>query len=158
MVTWGDFVRQRPDLATAGQQLFYQHGVGLAFLATIRPNGGPRLHPICPLLGEPTDLTAFVIDSPKQRDLSRDGRYTLHSFPCPDNEDAFSITGTATLVDDQATREQLADQFVAERAAFGVPRPSASDALFRFDIVSCLLTRTSGHGDPNPNHTVWRAS
>ncbi|MBO0730513.1 MAG: hypothetical protein J2P57_14740 [Acidimicrobiaceae bacterium] len=157
MVTWGEFARTRPDLAEAGRQLFYQFGVGLAFLASVRPDGGPRLHPICPLFSPPDGLFGFVIDSPKQRDLRRDGRYALHSFPCPDNEDAVCITGMATLVEDEAVREQVADQFVAERAAFGVPRPSGGDALVRFDISSMLLTRTTGHGDPSPAHTIWHA-
>ena len=45
---------------------------------------------MCPLLHE-AGLFAFIIPSPKQRDLRRDGRYALHSFPCEDNEDAFSL-------------------------------------------------------------------
>jgi hypothetical protein len=157
MVTWGEFARSRPDLAEAGRQLFYQFGVGLAFLATVREDGGPRLHPICPLLTDSDDMFGFVIDSPKQRDLRRDGRYALHSFPCADNEDAVYVTGTAALVGAGEMRERMADQFVAERAAMGVPRPSDDDALVRFDVSSFLLTRTTGHGDPRPSHTVWHS-
>ena len=26
------------------------------------------------------------------------------------------------------------------------------------DIDTVLLTRTTGHGDPDPQHTVWKAS
>jgi len=66
--------------------------MGLGFLATVRPDGSPRLHPMWPLLTE-DELLAFIIPSPKQADLRRDGRYTLHSFPCEDNEDTFSISG-----------------------------------------------------------------
>jgi hypothetical protein len=51
----------------------------------------------------------------------------------------------------------LGEQFVAERKQFDVPFPATDDALFEFDIDSCLLTRTTGHGDPAPNHLVWRA-
>ena len=29
--------------------------------------------------------------------------------------------------------------------------------LFEFDVETCLLTRTTGHGDPAPAHTVWRS-
>jgi len=155
MTTWGELARQRPDLADAGRALLYQHGVGLAFLATIRPDRGPRLHPMCPLL-TPDGMYAFIIPSPKQNDLRRDGRYALHSFPCPDNEDAFYVTGRATLVSDPALRELLGDQFVAERAQFSVPFPATDDVLFELDVDRCLLTRTAGHGDPNPEHTVWQ--
>src|SRR5207302_7032178 len=94
VVHWGDFRRLRPDLAEAGRRLLYQFGVGLGFLATVRADGGPRVHPICPLvLGE--RLLGFIVPSPKLADLARDGRYALHSFPCPDNEDAFYISGRA---------------------------------------------------------------
>jgi hypothetical protein len=49
-VRWGGFASRRPDLAEAGRALLYQYGVGLAFLGTTDRAGGPRVHPICPLL------------------------------------------------------------------------------------------------------------
>ena len=143
-------------MAATGRSLLYQHGVGLAFLATVRPDGRPRVHPMCPLVTD-EGLFAFVVPSPKQGDLKRSGAYALHSFPCPTNEDAFYVTGEAAFVTDAECREALARQFVAERKAFGVAPPSLNDALFEFDIESCLLTRTTGHGDPAPAHTVWHA-
>jgi hypothetical protein len=100
---------------------------------------------------------AFIVPSPKQRDLERSGAYALHSFPCPVNEDAFSVMGQAALVSHADRREALARQFVAEREAIGVAVPSQDDALFEFDIESCLLTRTTGHGDPAPDHRIWHA-
>lgn len=156
MVTWAELAGRAPDLAAAGRDLLYQVGVGLGYLATVRPDGGPRLHPVCPLL-DGSGLYVFVVPSPKQRDLGRDGRYALHSFPCEDNEDAFYVTGRATVVGDASVRAALARQFVAERAAFAVPEPAEDHALFAFDVETALLTRTSGHGDPAPRHTVWRA-
>lgn len=39
-----------PSLAELGEGLLFQFGVGLAFLATIRKDGAPRLHPVCPVL------------------------------------------------------------------------------------------------------------
>jgi hypothetical protein len=157
VATWQRFTEQRPDLAEAGAALLYQHGVGLAFLATIRTDSGPRLHPMCPLLGA-DGLFAFIIPSPKQGDLYRDGRYAMHSFPCPDNEDAFYITGTARPVTDRGLRRTLAQQFVEERARFAAPAPGEVDVLFEFDVERCLLTKTTGHGDPRPQHAVWRAA
>ena len=56
---------------------------------------------------------------------------------------------------DNGRRRTLAEQFVAEREAFGVPPPSPDDLLFEFDLQSTLLTRTTGHGDPRPEHRVW---
>jgi hypothetical protein len=154
--SWGEFADQRPDVAAAGRALLYQHGVGLGFLATTRADGGPRVHPVCPLI-DGNGLFVFVVPSPKQGDLRRDGRFALHSFPCSDNEDAFYMTGTAVTVEDAATRQRLATEFVEERAHFKVPAPAAGDVLFRLDLGTCLLTTTAGHGDANPRHTVWRS-
>jgi hypothetical protein len=156
-VTWGDFAELEPELATAGRALLYQFGVGLGFLATTRRDGGPRLHPICPLLTS-GGAFAFIVPSPKQEDLRRDGRYALHSFPRPDDEDAFCALGSAHLVGHAATRAALSQQFVAERSQLHVPPPDDRDELFELRLDRCLMTRTKGHGDPSPVHTVWRAS
>jgi hypothetical protein len=153
--TWPAFAAREPDLSTAGRALLYQMGVGLGFLATTRPDGAPRLHPMCPLLHE-AGLFAFIIPSPKQRDLRRDGRYALHSFPCEDNEDAFSCSGVARAVEDTGLRSELSALFVAERMQLAVPAPAEEDVLFEFLLGLCLLTRTTGHGDANPVHRVWR--
>lgn len=80
----------------------------------------------------------------------------MHSFPCPDNEDAFYVTGRVTVVGDRALREDLGKQFVHERSQFGAELPADADALFEFEIERCLLTKTTGHGDPNPQHVVWK--
>jgi hypothetical protein len=128
----------------------------LAFLATIRTDSGPRLHPMCPLLTDDA-MYAFIVPSPKQHDLRRDGRFALHSFPCPDNEDAFYVTGRATVVDDLGARVTLGQQFVDERSRFAVALPSSDDALVHFDIERCMLTTTTGHGDPHPQHAIWPA-
>lgn len=156
MAQWEEFSRLRPDLVQAGANLFYQFGPGLAFLATSRPDGGPRLHPMCPLLTS-VALFAFIVPSPKREDLIRDGRYALHSFPADDNEDAFYITGRAKSVTDDETRTALAAQYAQEREMAEPPIELADWMLFSFDVETCLLTRTTGHGDPAPQHTVWHA-
>lgn len=51
-ITWTEFERQQPALADAGRRQLYQVGIGLAFLATVRPDGGPRVHPVCPVLSD----------------------------------------------------------------------------------------------------------
>jgi pyridoxamine 5'-phosphate oxidase-like protein len=156
MVTWGELRSLRPDLEAAGRERFYQFGVGLAFLATVRADGGPRLHPMCPVI-DGDELYAFLIPSPKRRDLQRDGRYAMHSFPTDDNEDAFSIRGSATAVHDTGVRDVVGARFLAERKWSEPPPDFAQQELFAFDIESCLLTTTAGHGDPHPTHTVWHA-
>jgi hypothetical protein len=157
MLTWPELSAARPDLADAGRSLLYQFGgVGLAFLGTVRADGGPRVHPICPVLTE-AGLFGLIIPSPKLDDLVRDGQYVLHSFPCPDNEDAFYLTGQAERRDDAGVRERVIRQFVGERS-FEIPPASLQEqGVVEFLVATCMLTRTTGHGDPDPKHTIWKA-
>ena len=157
VVSWAEFRRLRPDVAEAGHRLLYQFGVGLGFLATIRVDGGPRLHPMCPLVTEDA-LLGFLHPSPKRQDLLRDGRYTLHCFPPDDNEDAFVVSGRAMLVADPGHRQQATAQFLAERQLVTTPAGFEAQDLFEFFLQRCLWTQTSGHGDWNPRHTIWRAT
>jgi len=157
MIAWSDFKARQPDLARQGAGLLYHFGVGLAFLGTVRADGGPRLHPICPLLTE-TGLYGFIIPSPKLADLYRDGRYAMHTFPMADNDDAFYLTGAARHVPHPRTRDQLARQFADERSGLALPAPGQEQHLFEFQISAAMLTRTTGHGDPRPQHTIWNAT
>lgn len=157
MATWRELQEQRPDLAGAGRDLLYRVGVGLAFLGTVRPDGGPRLNPMCPVLADDR-VFAFIVPGPKCRDLERDGRYAMHSFPCDDNEDAFMLTGDARRVADVELRRRLVAQFLGERSTLSMTEADLeAQTLFEFDVDRVLLTRTTGHGDPAPRHTVWHA-
>ena len=50
MITWRELAAAEPERAEAGGSLLSQFDVGLAFLATVRKDGAPRLHPVCPVL------------------------------------------------------------------------------------------------------------
>ncbi len=157
-ISWRNLTESRPDLTDAGRELFYQVGVGLAFMSTVRPDGGPRLHPVCPLIAD-SGLYAFIIPSPKLNDLRRDDRYALHSFPTDDNEDAFYITGRAREIHDRDVRLKLMKQFQQERPTMEFSDGYMSDqALIEFFVDRCLVTRTDGFGDTQPRHTIWHAS
>jgi hypothetical protein len=156
MVDWGEFERRRPDLADAGRGLLYQFGVGLGFLATTTAEGAPRVHPMCPILHD-GGLYALLVPSPKRTDLHRDGRFALHSFPCDDNEDALYLTGRARPETDPELEAAIRASYLAERGMAEPPAGHLDQDPFVFDIERCLLTRTTGHGDPAPHHTVWRA-
>jgi hypothetical protein len=157
MVTWREFRSVQPELAESATGLLYQFGVGLAFLATSRADGGPRVHPVCPVIvGD--RLFALVVPSPKLGDLQRDGRYAMHSFPCPDNEDAAYLTGQATVSEDPATRAAVVDRFLAERSQIPIAESDLADqTLVEFGVETCMITRTTGHGDPHPEHAIWHA-
>jgi hypothetical protein len=156
MLTWGEFAAAQPDHAEAGKAILYQFGVGLGFLGTVRRDGGPRLHPICPILTE-TGMYAFLVASPKRDDLHRDPRYALHGFPVDGGEDAFYVTGVAEPRPDADLRERLEAQYFGERTMAEAPPGFADEELFELLIGSCLVTRTTGYGDWNPQHSVWTA-
>jgi hypothetical protein len=108
MVTWKEFAAAEPDLADVGHALLFQFKVGLAFLATVRKDGAPRLHPVCPVLSNDRLFVLVTETSPKRHDLLRDGRYALQSFPQPrPGSDEFYIAGKAVLVDDSGARADI---------------------------------------------------
>ena len=80
MASWSEFAADEPRLADGIRVLLQQYGPGFGYLATVRADGGPRVHPVSPVITA-EGLFCFIIDSPKRRDLERDGRYALHSFP-----------------------------------------------------------------------------
>jgi len=105
MVTWNEFAAAAPGLAGAGRALITQFQVGLAFLATVRKDGAPRLHPVCPVFSDDHLFVLIVPTSPKCYDLLRDGRYALQSFPQPKaGSEEFYVAGRASVVDDPVRR------------------------------------------------------
>jgi hypothetical protein len=156
MLTWKQFGEVRPDLARLGGAFMYEFDVGLGFLGTTRPDGGPRVHPICPLLTD-EGLYAFIVPGPKLADLRRDPRYALHSetFPPPRHDDAFYLTGRVEELDDPSLRAELTTQFLAERQ-MQEPWPGFGDqVLVEFTLDRCLLTLTAPRDDFPAGHTVW---
>jgi hypothetical protein len=158
MLRWSEFAEGHPDLAAEGRQLFYEHGnLGLGFLATVRRDGGPRVHPICPILSD--NLYGFIVEGPKLEDLRRDGRYALHSetFPPPRHDDAFYVTGVIEELQVPDLRATLTEQFLAERE-LTQPWPGFdSQALVEFKVDRVLLTLTDARAGFPTGHTPWQA-
>jgi hypothetical protein len=103
MTTWQEFAQQAPELATFGKSRFQSE---VAYFATLRPDGSPRVHPVTPIIGE--QLFLFMEPtSPKGKDLQRDGRYMLHCSV--ENSSGgggeFYVRGRATLSTDPRMRE-----------------------------------------------------
>ncbi len=157
MPTWGEFRSARPELADAGRRLLYNFGIGLGFLATVRPDGGPRVHPICPILTD-DHLYALILPGPKLNDLRRDGRFALHSetVPPPNQDDAFYLTGMVVEVADGSKWEQVAAQMLAERELESRWPGFEAQVLFEFLLDRCLLTLTEPRDGLPAGHTIWR--
>jgi hypothetical protein len=157
MITWTEFKRQEPALAEAGRRQLYQISIGLAFLATVRPNGGPRVHPVCPVIS-PAGLHVLIIAGPKQDDLRRDGRYALHSETCPPpgQDDGFAITGRAREITDREADRVVRGQVLTERGGKVWPGFDA-EAVFELRLERCLLMLTQGEGAFPAGPTIWKA-
>ncbi len=158
MSTWKSFAAAEPMIAAKGRELFYQYGVGLGFLGTVRRDGGPRVHPICPILAHDR-LFALIVPGPKRDDLRRDPRYALHSLTSepPRQDDAFYLAGSVQEVIDAATWERVAEQFLAERGMKARWPGFEAQTLVEFDIQRCLLTLTSSEDGIPSGRTVWHA-
>jgi hypothetical protein len=120
MATWAEFESAAPEIAAAGKTLLYQFGVGLAYLATLRKDGAPRLHPVCPTVVGGR-LYALIGPSHKRADLRRDGRYALHTFPCPKVDDEFLLMGRARFIEDHSVAEMVRSDLVARGIHVAVP-------------------------------------
>ncbi|MEV4753882.1 pyridoxamine 5'-phosphate oxidase family protein [Micromonospora sp. NPDC049559] len=154
MASWSEFAADEPRLAEAIRLLMQQYGPGYGYLATVRADGGPRVHPVSPVITD-DGLFCFIVDSPKRRDLERDGRYALHSFPPEESDDEAYLAGRARPVTDQARIDELASSL---RAA-----PHVDWRIFEFSVDVAMLTRYGrGGADPfgdtrtgRPDVQVW---
>jgi len=154
--TWAEFEVDSPELAKLGLERLFQFGPGLAFLGTVRADGGPRVHPVCVnVLGG--RLYLLIIDgSPKLRDLLRDGRYALHSFPAADKEDEFYITGTAHHRDDAALVELVEAAQIATGAT-----TAGNELAFELTLRNAMYARYKPRGEPDafpPEYLKWAAA
>ena len=137
--------------------LMAQYGPCLGYLATVRADGGPRVHPVSPVITV-DGLYCFILDTPKRRDLERDGRYALHAFPPEDSDDEAYLAGTARPVTDQAQVERLAEQAHAA--------PDVDWRVFEFFVDVAMVAE---HGRPGsgirahepgrrPRVRIWKDS
>ena len=74
-VTWGDFRSREPELSElVGDRLT----AGLCYLATVRADGHPRVHPVGVNPRDGQLIVPMRPSSPKGHDLRRTGRFALH--------------------------------------------------------------------------------
>jgi hypothetical protein len=150
-VRWDGLETAAPEIATAGRTLLYQFGPGLGFLSTLRSDGAPRLHPVCPVVAA-GGLYVFVgKQTPKLGDLQRDGRYALHTFPCVDVDDEFVVSGVARDAEGDGVREAVYAAYVATGAT------TSNDTLFELLIDRALHARYGPRPSFPPDYARWRA-
>ena len=111
MKSWAEFKRENPELAMDGMRLLFEihPHVGYAFLATLRKDGAPRLHPVSLVTSNDHIYVLISPNSPKCSDLLRDGRFAMQAFPFLNNEpgEEFYISGNAVSIPDITIRKAL---------------------------------------------------
>jgi hypothetical protein len=148
MAGWAELEEQAPDIAAAGRELFFYPGFGFGYFATVRRDGGPRVHPVNPVIFG-RSLGVFVVPSPKLADLRRDGRYALHSAGAENVNDEFYVTGSAREVPE-------GDRRAAAVAAYHGP-VAADHVLFELDIERVMWARYATPPAWPPDYRHWTA-
>jgi len=150
VATWSEFEAAAPDLAARGRQLLYQYGPPLGFLATIRADGGPRVHPFCPILAG-GGLWAYILrQSPKGADLRRDPRFALHAFPAKDVDDEFMVRGHVEPIE-PSPELRAAIVSAAAPATVGADE----EQLFQLHVERALVATYAYRGQWPPVYQRW---
>jgi hypothetical protein len=156
MKSWIDLCVEKPEVAESGKKLLLQSRahVGLAFLATLRKDGAPRLHPVSLVLSKGHLYVGIPPTSPKCADLIRDGRYALQAYP-PSKNDAgeeFYLAGCAERIQDRKIRRALIEdaKIILEE----------DEVLFELLLERAMYTRLVNQGTPDehPVHKKWRSA
>lgn len=153
---WQDLSNAEPEIAALGSQLLFQtrEHVGLAFIATLRRDGAPRLHPISVVLNGGHLYVMIPRGSPKCADLLQDGRYALQAFPPAVNIEGeeFYLSGRAFRVLDPQVRQKLMDETSVQA--------DEQEILFELMLERAMYTKLENHGTPDehPSHQKWTTS
>lgn len=107
-MSWEQFEQSAPELAWYGKERLAGK---IAFLATIKNDGSPRIHPVRPFIGAGRLFIFIDQASPKGDDLRRDGRFSLHCsvYESEGLSGEFMITGNAKPVTDPQIRAQAVE-------------------------------------------------
>lgn len=145
---WQALIDGAPDLAAFGAERLHDR---VAYLATLRPDGSPRLSPVRPVVAGGRLFLFTEADSPKVGDLDGDGRFALHGTATGDQPwdlREFVVTGRARRVDDD-------DERATANAGTAFPR----DDRFRlFELEPDRAMSTVYGPDGRPQRERWQTT
>lgn len=146
-MSWKNLQDANPELATFGAERF---AGGVAYLATVRKDGAPRVHPVTPIVGRGHLFLFMEPTSPKGHDLRHDGRYALHSAVSDPSGSSgeFLIRGRAVFVEDPEVRS-----LAVELASYN---PADRYVLFELSVDAALATIYDETGEPQRRR--WKRS
>ena len=150
--SWKDLEDSNQELASNGRRLLYQGStIASAFLATVAPDNGPRVHPVFPVLSD-GELWLFVVNlSPKYRDLVRNQGFALHTMPTTAGGEEFYVRGHGEHMQNDETKASVV------AATDGVQGGQEFEALIRCSLTTVLYTKWDNWETSQawPNYTKW---
>jgi hypothetical protein len=126
LMPWRDLELVAPEIAQPGKARLQE--VRVAFLATLRKDGSPRISPVEPYFAEGHLLFGAMAWTLKVRDLERDARCSLHSAITGPNEreGELKLYGRAIEADDEVR--------AASTDGWWTEEPSESARVFSLSI------------------------
>ena len=144
-MSWKSLEDQQPELAAFGAQRLNGK---VAYLATVRKDGSPRVHPITPIIGQGHLVVFMEPTSPKGHDLRRDQRYAIHCS-VGDNSGTsgeFIVTGQARFIENPELR--------ALAVRLSSYAPAERYILFECDIDTAAATTYPSDGPVRQRWTM----
>ncbi|MFN3238472.1 MAG: pyridoxamine 5'-phosphate oxidase family protein [Pseudomonadales bacterium] len=146
MHSWGELQLASPDIAEFGRKRLDGK---VAYLATVRESGGPRVHPVTAFLS-PTRCFIFAEpDSSKVRDFTRNPQFHLHCAMSDSSGSSgeFQMSGQVIEASEASSRQE---------AEANCPfRPSSRSILYELKLLEAVATSYRGG---RPDRRRWRAS
>ncbi|HEY9152044.1 MAG TPA: pyridoxamine 5'-phosphate oxidase family protein [Anaerolineales bacterium] len=143
-MSWSRLESQAPEIAEFAKERMHNK---VAYLATVRKDGSPRVHPFTPIIGEGHFFVFMEPTSPKGHDLRRDARYAIHCAVTDSSGKSGEVilTGQAKFIEDSELRA-LAIRICPYK-------PADRYILFEFDIESATTTEYPEEG---PVRKHWK--
>ena len=130
-MSWKAFEEDSPELARLSYEKLNRK---IAYLATLKKDGSPRIHPVTPFIGNGMLFIFTEPSSPKIKDLRRDGRYAMH---CSVGDEGplieILVSGEAVVISDSRVRREQAKRIAAS------PVVMDSYVLFEFHVKHVLV-------------------
>jgi len=152
VATWEEFATAAPRIAEIFVRRHAAAG-GLCMLATLRPDGFPRISPMEPRFFEGTLWIGGMPGTAKFRDLLADPRFALHTATVDTHvaDGDAKVWGTVEDVHDEDLHQRYAEHLYAE-TGFDL-RGRTFDHFFASHLVGAAAVEVGGgHMDV----TVWR--
>lgn len=130
-MSWSKLESQSPEIAEFGKARLHNQ---VAYLATIRKDGSPRVHPVTPIIGAGHFFVFMEPTSPKGNDLRRDARYAVHCSVTDTSGESgeFIVIGKAKFIEDPELRVLAVKVTPYD--------PAERYILFEFEVESVVMT------------------